>query len=431
MATAQIELPPKLVPVFVGEARYRGAYGGRGSGKTRSFALMTAVRGYQWSMEGREGIILCGREFMNSLADSSFEEVKAAIRSVPWLSAHYDIGETYIRTKDRRVSYTFAGLRHNLDSIKSKSRILLCWVDEAEPVSDTAWSKLIPTVREHDSEIWLTWNPERKASATHKRFREDPPSNSKITQINYSDNPWFPSVLEAERQDDAAKRPEEYDHVWGGGFKVVTVGAYYAKHLLAAKQEGRIGRVGADPLMTLRAIWDIGGTGAKADACSIWVCQFIGKEIRVLNHYTAQGQELGEHVKWLRDHGYEKALCVLPHDGAQNDKVVRVSYESALKAAGFTVQVVPNMGMGAASLRVEAVRRVFSQVWFNEDTTEAGRESLGNYHEKRHPETGVGLGPNHDWSSHDADAFGLLAVHYEARPLSTADAPISYRRLVR
>lgn len=429
MTTARINLPPKLVPVFSGEARYRGAFGGRGSGKTRSFALMTAVRGYMWSKEGREGIILCGREFMNSLSDSSFEEVKAAIQSASWLAEHYEIGETFIRTKDRRVSYTFAGLRHNLDSIKSKSRILLCWVDEAEPVSDTAWSKLIPTVREHGSEIWLTWNPERKVSATHRRFREDPPSNSKIVQVNYEDNPWFPAVLEAERRDDLAKRPEEYDHVWGGGFKVVTVGAYYAKHLLTAKQQGRIGRVGADPLMTYRAVWDIGGTGAKADACSIWVAQFIGKEIRVIDHYTAQGQELGEHVKWLRDKGYEKALCVLPHDGAQNDKVQRVSYESALKAAGFAVQVIPNMGQGAASLRVEAVRRVFPQVWFNEATTEAGREAIGNYHEKRHPETGVGLGPNHDWSSHDADAFGLLAVHYEQQPTTAAHAPLNYKRI--
>ena len=424
-------MPPKLVDVFTGEARYRGAYGGRGSGKTRSFALMTAVRGYQWSKEGREGIILCGREFMNSLADSSFEEVKAAIRSVDWLAAHYEIGETYIRTKCRRVTYSFAGLRHNLDSIKSKSRILLCWVDEAEPVSETAWTKLIPTVREHDSEIWLTWNPERKTSATHKRFRENPPSNSKIVEINWQDNPWFPSVLDAERRDDQEKRPDQYPHVWGGEFKSVTEGAYFAKHLTDAKAQGRISRVGADPLMTYRAVWDIGGTGAKADACSIWIAQFVGKEIRVLDHYTAQGQELGEHVKWLRDRGYEKALCVLPHDGAQNDKVYRVSYESALKQAGFSVQTVPNMGQGAASLRIEAVRRVFPNIWFNADTTEAGRESLGAYHEKRHPETGVGLGPNHDWASHDADAFGLLAVHYESQPQTASSGPINYKRLIR
>ncbi|OUV24571.1 MAG: phage portal protein, partial [Euryarchaeota archaeon TMED97] len=62
---ATIQLPPKLVSLFQGDARYRCAWGGRGSGKTVSFALMTAVRGYMWGMEGRQGQILCGREHLN------------------------------------------------------------------------------------------------------------------------------------------------------------------------------------------------------------------------------------------------------------------------------------------------------------------------------------------------------------------------------
>ena len=154
MTTARLELPPKLIPVFAGQARFRCAYGGRGSGKTRTFAKMTAVRGYQWSKAGEEGIILCGREFMNSLDESSMAEIKAAIRSEPWLDAHYDIGEKYIRTRDGRIEYKFVGLRHNLDSVKSKARVRLLWVDEAEPVTETAWQKAIPSVREDDSEIW-------------------------------------------------------------------------------------------------------------------------------------------------------------------------------------------------------------------------------------------------------------------------------------
>jgi phage terminase large subunit len=195
----QIKIPPKLVPVFMGEARYRGAYGGRGSAKTRTFAKMSAVRAYVWSMAGREGIILCGRQFMNSLEDSSLEEIKAAIRSEPWLEAHFDIGERYVRTKDGRISYSFVGLDRNINSIKSKARILLAWIDEAETVIEEAWTKLIPTIREEGSELWITWNPERKSSATHKRFREKPPGRSKIVEINYTDNPWFPAVLEEER----------------------------------------------------------------------------------------------------------------------------------------------------------------------------------------------------------------------------------------
>lgn len=408
-------MPPKLIPVFAGEARYRGAYGGRGSGKTRSFAKMAAVRGYQLSQEGKSGVIVCGREFMNSLDESSMAEVKAAIASEDWLSEHYEVGEKFIRTKGRRISFAFIGLRHNLDSIKSKSQIHLLWVDEAEPVSEAAWVKIVPTVREHDSEIWVTYNPERKNSATHKRFRENPPDDAKIVEVNWSDNPWFPEVLEKERLEDFRKRPEQYAHIWEGDFRTVVEGAYYAQALVLAKAEGRISRVAPDPLMTLRAFVDIGGTGARADAFTIWIAQFIGKEIRVVDYYEVQGQPASAHMGWLRSKGYtpEKCQVWLPHDGATHDRVHDASYEGAFRQLGYEVTVVPNQGRGAASMRINAARRLFGSIWFNADTTEPGRDALGWYHEKRDDERGVGLGPEHDWSSHGADSFGLMCVCYE------------------
>ena len=99
MTTATLRIPPKLIPVFTGKARYRGAYGGRGSAKTRTFAIMAAVRGYVLAEAGKSGVIVCGREFQNSLDESSMAEVKAAIASIDWLADYYDIGEKYIRTK--------------------------------------------------------------------------------------------------------------------------------------------------------------------------------------------------------------------------------------------------------------------------------------------------------------------------------------------
>lgn len=220
MTKAQIELPPKLIPVFSGPARYRGAHGGRGSAKTRSFAMMTAVRAYMFAEAGQSGVILGAREFMNSLSESSMEEIKQAIRSVPWLDAYFDIGEQYIRTKNRRVSYVFAGLRHNLDSIKSKARILIAWVDEAEGVSEVAWQKLMPTVRETGSEVWITWNPEKDGSPTDLRFRKADLPESKIVELNYSDNPWFPEVLDKERQADRDRLDDQtYAWVWDGDYR--------------------------------------------------------------------------------------------------------------------------------------------------------------------------------------------------------------------
>lgn len=415
MATAQIKLPPKLIPVFEGEADVRGAYGGRGSAKTRSFALMSAVRGYMWSRAGREGIILCGRQFQNSLDESSLEEVKAAISGVPWLADHYEIGERYVRTKDGRIDYKFTGLDRNIASVKSKARILLCWVDEAEPVTEVAWQTLIPTLRDEESELWVTWNPLRKGSATDKRFRNTHDPRTKIVEMNWRDNPRFPSILERARLKDEAERPDSYAHIWEGDYASVIEGAYYASALTQAKEQGRIGFVPPDPLMTVRLFCDIGGTGARADAFAIWAAQFIGLEIRVLNYYEAQGQPLAAHLNWMREQGYtpDKAQIWLPHDGSTQDKVHDVSYESALKAAGYTVTVIPNQGKGAAKARIEEARRLFPAMRFNADTTEAGRDALGWYHEKRDTERNIGLGPEHDWSSHGADAFGLMAVAHE------------------
>jgi phage terminase large subunit len=417
--SAQIQLPEKLVPVFTGEADVRGAYGGRGSAKTRSFAKMAAVRGLIHGQAGDRGIILCARQFMNSLEDSSLEECKRAIEEEPFLAAYYEVGDKYIKSRDGRVSFAFAGLDRNIASIKSKGRMLLCWVDEAEPVTEEAWTTLIPTLREEgegwNAELWVTWNPKRKTAPVEARFRRSTDARVKVVELNWRDNPWFPAKLERDRLRDLSDRPDQYEHIWEGGFATVVEGAYYASDLTRAKNEKRIGRVPFDPLMTVRLFVDIGGTGARADAFAMWPAQFIGKEIRTRDYYEAVGQPLAAHLNWLRIKGYtpERAQFWLPHDGATQDKVYAVSYESALREAGYQVTVVPNQGRGAAKARIEAARRIFGSVWFDEETTEPGRDALGWYHEKRDPERNIGLGPEHDWSSHGSDAFGLMAVAYE------------------
>lgn len=226
-------LVPKLRPIFMGVSRYRGAYGGRGSGKTKGFAKMACVVALRYAALKVSGVILCGRKFMNSLEDSSLEEIKDAIRNDPELEPHFDVGEKYVRTKCKRVKFIFAGLNSNINSIKSKSNILVTWIDEAEDVSELAWRKLLPTVRSEGavklrdgrvvrwrSEVWITWNPEREDSATNVRFRQNAdPEIMKITEVNFGDNPYFPDVLELERQQDEKNLdPELYHHIWFGGY---------------------------------------------------------------------------------------------------------------------------------------------------------------------------------------------------------------------
>jgi phage terminase large subunit len=436
VATTQIEIPDKLIPVFDGPADTRWSCGGRGSAKTRSFAKMAAIRGYMYGQAGQRGIILCARQFMNSLADSSLEELKRAIEDEKFLKDYYDVGQNYIKSHDGNIEFAFVGLDRNIASVKSKGRILICWIDEAEPVTDEAFNTLDPTLREEggegveawNAELWVTWNPKRKKAAVEKRFRHSKDPRVKGCVLNWRDNPKFPAVLERKRQRDLEERPDQYEHIWEGDYVGVVEGAYYAKSITQAKAEGRIGRVGPDPLMSYRAFCDIGGTGQRADAFTIWVAQFIGLERRALKYYEAVGQPASAHMQWLRENGYigGNTTIWLPHDGDTQDKVFDVSYKKAFESAGYAVEVVPNQGKGAAMMRVRAGQRVFPSLWIDAEGCSAGLEAISWYHEKQDEKREIGLGPNHDWSSHGSDSFGLMAIVAESVGASVGAKPIKY-----
>lgn len=413
-----IWMPEKLIPVFQGRADVRWACGGRGSGKTRNFATMTSVRGYERGMAGDSGIILCGRQYQNSLKDSSFMEVSRAIEESA-LAPYYDIGKNYIRSRDGRIEYAFAGVELNVQSLRSKGKLLLVWIDEAEPITESAFMVIEPTLREEgkdwSAELWLTWNPMRKGAAVEKLYRYSKNPMVKGVELNWRDNPKFPAKLERDRIKFKEESAEQYDHVWEGGYITTLSGAYYAAPLLQAQQEGRIGNLAADPNIGYRAVCDIGGTGADADAFVIWIVQFVAREIRYLNYYEAVGQPLAAHLEWLRENGYREGNTTvwLPHDGDSHERVFDASYASSIRKAGYKCQVVPNQGRGAAKARIEAARKLFPSMWFHKERTENGRAALGWYHEKKDDKRGMGLGPEHDWASHGADAFGMSAVIYQ------------------
>ncbi len=407
MSVLQIPTAEVFEPLLA-PARYKGAWGGRGSGKSHFFAESLID-----NHTCEPGMLsVCIREVQKSLKQSSKRLIEAKLQKLGLGEKDgFKVFNEVIQTPGDGL-IAFQGMQdHTAESIKSLEGFRRAWVEEAQTLSFGSLQLLRPTIRASGSELWFSWNARRKSDPVDAMLRGALlPTGAVVVRANWRDNPWFTAELEQERQDCLRMEPDQYDHVWEGGYVTVSSGAYYAKQLAEAKAQGRIGRVSADPLMTYRAIWDIGGTGAKADACAIWIVQYVGLEVRALDYYEAVGQPLATHVEWLRKHGYAQALCVLPHDGAANDKVYAVSYESALRAAGFDVRVIPNMGAGAAMRRVEEARRLFPSFWFDEVKTEAGRDALGWYHEKRDADRNIGLGPNHDWSSHGADAFGLIAV---------------------
>lgn len=414
LPTAEV-FEPLLEP-----SRYKGAWGGRGSGKSHFFAekLIDDCL-YEPGM-----LAVCIREVQKSLKQSSKRLIEAKLSAFSLGEKDgFKVFNEVIQTPGDGL-IAFQGMQdHTAESIKSLEGFKRAWTEEAQTLSTNSLQLLRPTIRAPGSELWFSWNARRKSDPVDAMLRgAQIPTGAVVVKANWRDNPWFTEELEQERQDCLRMNPDQYEHIWEGEYVTVSSGAYYAKQLTAAKDEGRIGKVSADPLMTIRAFWDIGGTGAKADACAIWIVQFIGLQVRVLRYYEAVGQPLAAHVDWLRRNGYENALCVLPHDGAANDKVYAVSYESALRQAGFSVKVIPNMGAGAANRRIEAARRMFPSVWFDAEGTEAGRDALGWYHEKWDEARNIGLGPNHDWASHGADAYGLIAVdHAEFNPTGGVD----------
>jgi len=403
-------------------SRYKGAWGGRGSGKSHFFAGLGIEDALRWPGEAGEGLrMICAWEIQKSLKDSAKRLMEDKLTAFGLGEAQgFKVFREVIETPGDGV-ISFMGLQdHTADSIKSVEGTHRCFVEEAQSLSMRSLGLLRPTIRWEDeskglaSELWFSWNPSRPTDAVDQFLRgKVKPTGAAVVEANWSDNPWFPAVLEQERLDDLEARPERYGHVWSGEYQSVLDGAYYAKHLTQAQLDGRIGFFPRDPLMKVYACWDIGGTSRKSDATSIWIVQYINDEIRVLRYYEAVGQSFDAHVNWLRKHGYENAVCVLPHDGVKHDTVYSVTPEGFLRKAGFTVETVPNQGTGAALKRIEAVRAVFPSMRFDEVNTEDGRESLGWYHARIDEKRGIDLGPEHDFASHAADAMGLVAIYRE------------------
>ena len=399
----------KIFRPLLEPARYKGIFGGRGSAKSHFFGGNMVER----CLMERSTLAVCIREVQQTLKESSKRLIEAKI-------AAFNVGDQF-RIYDDRIKtpgdgvIIFQGMRdHTAESIKSLEGFKIAWVEEAQTLSHRSLSLLRPTIRDEGSELWANWNPRRKSDAIDDFFRRRNPPNAVLVKANWRDNPWFPKVLEDERQLDLKVYPERYDHIWEGDYAKAFEGAYFAQGLSQARTQGRIGRVAADPLLPIRAFFDIGGAGAKADATAIWLAQFVGREIRVLHYIEGIGQPLGYYASELRRLGFEQAIIKLPHDGINTNNYTGKRYDEHWRDAGFEVDdPVPNQGSGAAMMRVEAVRRVLPRCWFNEATTEAGRDALGFYHEKKDERRNVGLGPDHDWSSHSADAMGLLAICYE------------------
>lgn len=216
-----LRLPKKLKQLFVPthapdgkRVRYRVAHGGRGGAKSWGFAKMLLVMGAERPLR-----VLCARELQVSITESVHKLLSDQIAADPWLAMVYDVQKTSITNSITGTEFIFSGIRNNVTKIKSMEGIDICWVEEAEKVTDYSWQVLIPTIRKPGSEIWVSFNPDEETDPTSRRFIANTPPGAIVVQINWLDNPWFPDELCAEKDYLYAIDPEAAEHVWGGKYR--------------------------------------------------------------------------------------------------------------------------------------------------------------------------------------------------------------------
>lgn len=388
--------PSKLKPLFQ-PFRYKIVRGGRGSGKSWNVARALLVLGTNRPLR-----ILCTREIQESIAQSVHQLLVDQIGNLG-LGAFYEPFKTELRGKNG-TKFLFRGLSDvTADSIKSFEGVDIVWIEEGQSITDRSLKVLIPTIRKDGSEIWITYNPVLDTDPVHVRAMNLPP-NSVSIEINYSDNPWFPPVLEQERLHDQRLLPEhEYAHIWLGRTLPAVEGAIYVNEVNQAEINGQFGRVPYDPALKVHTIWDMGWS----DAMAIIFVQRAASEIRIIDYIEDNHLALDKYVAMLKERPYNYGIDYMPHDAFAVRHQTGKSDAEVMQANGRTVERVPDHEV-EAGLRL--CRLTFPRVWFNAKHEGVATliECLRRYRRHISRSTGAAGSPVHDDYSHGADAFRYL-----------------------
>jgi phage terminase large subunit-like protein len=222
LSTLRIETPAAFRP-FLTPARYKGAHGGRGSGKSHFFATLVVATAL--SKPGCR--IVCVREVQKSLKDSVKRLVEDKIQGLG-LGPRFDPQRDEIKVRGGGV-IAFQGMQdHTAESIKSLEGFSVAWVEEAQSLSARSLELLRPTIRAPGSELWFTWNPRAASDPVDLLLRgSGTPPGSVVRRVNWHDNPFFPAELDAERLFDKQHKPDRYSHIWEGDYEPVAIGAIW------------------------------------------------------------------------------------------------------------------------------------------------------------------------------------------------------------
>jgi phage terminase large subunit len=341
---------------------------------------------------------------MTSISDSIHQLLADQIKTLG-LSPYFEVESKCIYGKNGS-EIRFAGLKTNVNAVRSYERIDICFVEEAQNVSKSSWDTLLPTIRAPDSEVWVCMNPDLETDNSYVRWIKDPPKSAWVARLNWQDNPWFPEVLKAEMLDMKERSYHDYLHIWEGHCRAFLTGAVYYDQLVQCEQERRIRRVIYDPMAPVEAFLDLGW----ADATSIWLCQRIpGGEVHCIDYHENTRKPLDYYLKYLSDKPYAISTIWLPHDARAKNLGTGRSIEELIRMKGHAVRIVPNLSLTDG---INALRELFPKLWFDKDNCEEGLQALRHY---RYDVINDGAGgfknaPVHDRWSHGADSARYIAI---------------------
>ncbi len=398
MSSQTIAKFPNKLDFLFEPHRYKVAYGGRGSGKSWSFARALLIKAANEPTR-----VLCAREIQKSIKQSVHTLLNDQIQSLG-LGAFYEVLEAEIRGLNGST-FSFTGLATNtVESIKSFEGCDIVWVEEAQTVSKKSWDILIPTIRKPNSEIWVSFNPNIDTDDTYQRFVVEPPENAKVVKVNYQDNPWFPEVLEIERQHSQKTNPD-YANIWEGECKAAVDGAIYANEIREAQENNRITTVPYDPMLKVHVVFDLGFN----DSMAIILCQRGVSDIRIIKYIEDNHRTLDSFSSEIRSLNYNWGTMFLPHDGRSRDYKSGLSAEDIMRKQGWSVRIVPVSSIEAG---IKIARMHFHKCYFDKSTQRL-LECLKNYKRSINSSTNEPGAPLHDEYSHGADAFRYMATSVE------------------
>ncbi|KAF1692661.1 PBSX family phage terminase large subunit [Pseudoxanthomonas koreensis] len=381
MSSTTLQIPTaRVFAPLLHPARYKGAHGGRGSGKSHFFAGL-AVEQCLLQPGCR---VACVREVQKSLKNSVKLLIEDKIREFG-LAQLFEIMEAEIRTPGDGV-IIFQGMQnHTADSIKSLEGFDVAWVEEAQSLSRRSLDLLRPTIRKPGSELWFSWNPNEPDDPVDALLRGDqPPAGAVVVEANWSDNPWLPAELRQDLEDDRRRDPDKFAHVWGGAY--------------ARNSEARVFRnwtveafdTPADAIHRYGADW-----GFAVDPSVLVRCRVEGRTLYVDQEAWQVGCEI-DHLPALFDQVEGSRRWPIRADSARPETV------SYMRRNGFPRITSAIKGQGSLEDGIEFLRS-FDIVVHPRCVHVA--EELTRYSYKTDPQTGEILPLLADKDNHTIDAL--------------------------